>query len=76
MKIELITLPDCPPCREAKRLLDQTGLPYETPERGSVRRDELRAKTNYRSAPLLFIDDEFVAASWAASKYIREKLGK
>lgn len=64
MSVVLYTTPTCPYCINAKRLLEDKGVPYTNININDITADEraeLSTKTGgYRTVPQIFIGDTFV----------------
>jgi len=62
MKIKIYTTISCPFCVAAKNLLSSKNLEYEEIDLTSdpEKRLEISTKYNWRTVPMIIIDDEFV----------------
>ena len=61
-RVKVYTTNICGYCRAAKRLLEQRNIPYEEINLSNDHelRQEMIAKTGWRTVPLIQIDDELV----------------
>ena len=61
-KIVVYTTNQCPYCMEAKELLRSKGIKFETISLNDNDdlREELVQKYNYRTVPMIFINEEFI----------------
>ncbi|MCP5463609.1 MAG: glutaredoxin 3 [Deltaproteobacteria bacterium] len=59
-KVTIYTTNYCPYCHAAKKLLDQKGVSYQeiNVEGDDVKRQWLVQKTNQRTVPQIFVDDQ------------------
>ncbi len=60
-RVVVYTTRVCPYCVAAKRLLDQLGIPYEERDVSDpAARREVVARTQWRTVPVVLIDDKLV----------------
>lgn len=64
MKIVVYGADYCPFCQNAKSLLEKHGKQFtwidtET-EAGAKQREEVAAKNNWKTIPMIFVDDKFI----------------
>lgn len=63
--VRIYTIPNCPYCERSKKLFQSLGIPYEEIDVASndALREELVEKYNWKSVPMIFIDDKFIGGS-------------
>lgn len=60
--IKIYTTNYCPYCQASKSLLDEKSIKYETVDLTDdhEQREKLAEELNYRTVPMIFIDDKFI----------------
>ncbi len=74
-KVKIYTTSYCPYCKRAKSLLDSKGADYEEINLTSDTelRVELEKKYNWRTVPMILIDDELIGGFDELAKLERSK---
>ena len=77
-KIKIYSAPWCGFCKAALRLLDQIGADYENinvDENPGVREKISAENGNYRTIPMIFIEDQFIGGFTEFQKYLKDNQG-